>query len=844
MTDDRTLPTPPSDDDATLPSGGRAIPDDDATLPSGGPTLPDDGATLPVDATGAGAPIGADAQVGTNIGPYKLVARLGEGGMGEVFLAEQFQPIRRRVALKVMKPGMDSRAGVARFEAERQALALMDHPCIARVIDAGATSRGRLFFVMEYVEGVRITKYCDMQRLDIRQRLELFIEVCGGVQHAHQKAVIHRDLKPSNILVTEVDGKPVPKIIDFGVAKAVEQPLTENAMNTLMGNIVGTPEYMSPEQADARSTDIDTRTDVYALGAVLYELLSGLQPFSGVSLRQAGIEEIQRIIREVEPPRPSTRVSTLGGDAETVSELRHRAPRQLSHELRGDLDWITMKALAKERDRRYDTANGLAMDLRRYLNDEPVSASPPSPAYRLRKLVRRNRAAVAALGAVMVVFALAAVVSTSLYLRAERESARARTESAKATQTSEFLKGMLAGVGPSAARGRDTTMLQEILAETDQRLATDLVDQPEVEAELREVLATTSVDLGDYEVALAQARRAEELKNGVFGHDDYRTAQAVTLVAKATMFLGDFVRADSLFAWSDGMVSAQLGPSSTEALEIRAGRIENLSFAGDLEQAAALADDVVSRKRGTPAWGDDATVLTLYTLAQIRAEQQRYDEADSLHNIVVPILAEKLGPDHINAMAARVSQGLTLTYAGRYAEAESITVAALADLRRILGDEHQQTQTAMNNLAITYARTGQVEKAEALYRESIEIGARTLGPTHPEQLAGIVNFASFLMQNDRLEESIAQATKAIAGFHESTGDDFIGCGYARRTRGTCYRRLGRADESRADFAESYRVFALIFGPDDDRVKSAAEQVAEIYAEQGNAAEAAKWRARM
>ena len=815
---------------------------DDKTLPS---DPFDDGATLPVGAAGeaAASPIGADARIGTTIGPYRLVSRLGEGGMGEVFLAEQTEPIKRRVALKVIKPGMDSRSVVARFEAERQALAMMDHPCIARVIDAGATALGRPFFVMEYVDGEQITKYCDRNRLGTRQRLGLFIEVCGGVQHAHQKAVIHRDLKPSNILVTEIDGKPVPKIIDFGVAKAMEQPLTENAMNTLLGSVVGTPEYMSPEQADSRSTDIDTRTDVYALGAVLYELLSGMRPFSGTELRKAGAEEIQRIIREVEPPRPSTRISVMGGEAITVSERRHSAPKQLSHELRGDLDWITMKALAKERERRYDTAKGLATDIVRFLNHEPVTASPPSPAYRLRKLVRRNRAAVAALAVVMGVLAVATVVSTSMYLRAERESARARTESAKANQVSEFLTEMLSGVGPAAARGRDTTMLQEILAETDQRLQEDLGDQPEVEAELRDVLATTELDLGNPEGALTQAERSVALKDQVFGHNDHRTAFSVAILGKITMFLGDFVTADSLLGWADSTVSAQRGESSVEALEVRSARLENLYFAGQLDEAARLAGDILGRKQGTDAWGDEATLLALYNLAQIRGEQQLYAEADSLHRVVVPLLEEQLGPDHPNVLAARVAWGLTLSYAERYDEAEEITVAALADSRRILGDDHQQTQTAINNLAIIYARTARPDLAEPLYREMIEVGERTLGPLHPEQLAGIVNFASFLLRNDRYEEAIEQATLAIDGFHQSTGDDFLGCGYARRTRGVCNRNLGRTADAIADFSECHRVFALIFGPEDQRARDAAENLAEIHDEQGNPAEAQRWRER-
>ena len=812
---------------------------DDHTLPLG-PS--DDEQTLPVD-DGTGSSIGADAQIGTTIGPYKLVSRLGEGGMGEVFLAEQTEPIKRRVALKVIKPGMDSRQVVARFEAERQALALMDHPCIARVLDAGATALGRPFFVMEHVAGEQITSYCDRNRLNTKQRLELFIQVCGGVQHAHQKAVIHRDLKPSNILVTEVDGNPVPKIIDFGLAKAIAQPLTDSAMQTLMGNVVGTPEYMSPEQADAKSTDIDTRTDIYALGAVLYELLSGACPFSSAELRKAGVEEIQRIIREVDPPRPSTRVSSLGDHVATVSERRHTAPKQLSDDLRGDLDWITMKALAKERDRRYDTANGLAMDLSRFLTHEPVAASPPSPAYRLRKLVRRNRAAVGALAAVVATLVVATGISTAMYLRAERESARALTETAKATQVSELLTGMLAGVGPGVARGRDTALLQEILAETDTRLGEDLGDQPEVEATLREVLASTSVDMGDHEVAMTQARRSVVLNSEIFGPADHRTAKSVAMVGRIKMFLGDFTTADSLMSWSDSIVSVQLGASSIEALEIRAARIENLSYGGQLDLSVELAEDILARKAGTEAWGDDTTLLTLYNLAQIRAEQQHYDEADSLHQVVIPLLDEKWGADHPNTLAARVSRGMTLTYAERYEEAEKITLAALADSRRILGDEHQQTQTAMNNLAIAYSRMGKSDLAEPLYREMLEIGERTMGALHPEQLAGVVNFGSFLLQNDRHAESIAVSTQAIDGFHEGTGDDFIGCGYARRTRGACYQALGRSEAAAADFKECYRVFSLIFGPDDARVQDAAAQLVEIYEKSGDAAEAQLWRDR-
>ncbi len=815
MTDDPTRMPDPSQDDPTLAASSPGHPRE----------------------AGDDSP-----EIGTTIGPYKLVSRLGEGGMGEVFAADQTDPIKRRVALKVIKPGMDSRAVVARFEAERQALAIMDHPCIARVFDAGTTSRGRPYFVMEYVDGVPITAYCDQRRLTTRERLELLIQVCEGVQHAHQKAVIHRDLKPSNILVTEVDGRPVPKIIDFGVAKATEQSLTEGTLFTAQGQLVGTPEYMSPEQAAARGQDIDTRSDVYALGVVLYELLAGTLPFSSQTLRQAGLAEIQRIICEDDPPRPSTRLASLGADATTVADFRHDDPRHLRRLLRGDLDWITMKAMAKERERRYDTANGLAMDLRRFLQNEPVLASPPSAGYRLRKLVRRNRGAFAALGLFVGILTVSAVVSTSLYVRAERESQRARREGAKSEQVSAFLKDMLAGVGPAAARGRDTTMLQEILADTEARLASDLGDQPAVEAALREVLATTYLDLGEYERARADAQRSVELKSREYGPTHHETAVAVGLAGRIDLFLGEMGAADSLMAWSDSVISDQLGPGADAALEIRAARTEGLSYTGNLDLAAELAEDVLRRLRGTPRWGNDATLTALYSLAQVRSDRQEFAGADSLYVELIELLTDRLGPDHPNTLTARASRGLNLTYADRLDEAEQVTVAALADIRRVLGDEHRQTLITLNNLAITYNRMGRLDDTEDIYREANAISARTMGPRHPETLAGVVNLATFLARNDRCEEAIEMASEAVAGLTEVMGPDYVGCGFALRSRAGCYRKVGDLDAAARDLAEAHRVFLGIFGPEDPRVHEYAAELADIHAELGNEAEAERWRA--
>ena len=408
----------------------------------------------PANESPADQPAPFTEAAGTRIGPYKLLQRIGEGGMGSVWMAEQQEPVRRRVALKIIKAGMDSAQVVARFEAERQALALMDHPNIARVFDGGTTAAGRPYFVMELVKGTPITKYCDEHRLTPNNRLELFVQVCLAVQHAHQKGIIHRDLKPSNVLVAPFDGQPVVKVIDFGVAKATGQRLTDKTLFTELGAVVGTLEYMSPEQAELNNQDIDTRSDIYALGVLLYELLTGTTPLSRQQLKQAGFTEMLRMIREQEPPRPSTRLTDSRETLPAISAQRQLEPAQLARQVRGDLDCIVMKALDKNRNRRYETANGLARDLQRYLADEAVEAQPPSLRYRLSKVLRRHKGPV--LAAALVGLALVGGIIGTSWGLVWAEQARQQAETARHAETERAEGERRAKLDAEAARHAET----------------------------------------------------------------------------------------------------------------------------------------------------------------------------------------------------------------------------------------------------------------------------------------------------------------------------------------------------------------------------------------------------
>ncbi|MBX3375485.1 MAG: serine/threonine protein kinase [Phycisphaeraceae bacterium] len=714
----------------------------------------------PAPSTGAGRP-SADQFIGR----YRVVSLLGEGGFGEVYLAEQQQPIQRRVALKVIKPGMDSRAVLARFEAERQALAMMDHPGVAKVFDAGVSESGRPFFAMELVPGAPINRFCREGRLSVEDRVSLMVQVCEAVQHAHMKGVIHRDLKPANVLVATVDGRPTAKVIDFGVAKALHRPLTDASMVTEAGQMIGTPEYMSPEQARGSLMDVDTRADVYSLGAILYELLTGVPPLDSRELRRGGYAHIQRTIEETQPLRPSERVTTLG-QAPSSGPRRDADQTTLSRRLREDLDWIVLKCLEKERARRYDSAGALGRDLQRYLNDEPVLACPPSVGYRARKFVRRHRGAVAAaagIGVALIIGLIGTSVGLSWALH-ERANARSQADAAvkardEAERVTTFLSDMLESVDPGI-RGRDVTV-RAILDHSAGSLSAAFADAPLVEARLRHTIGNAYVALGLLAEADQQLPRALEIRKRVLGETHADTLRLTSNLGALRLAQGRLDEAERLFKQADagfasiGNRSGSLGARNNIALiQARRGNIEaaasvqrevvdgyrhllgpdhertlgcsiNLASMceelGRLEEAMTLLNQAVEGFRRTRGPEDPRTLLAEYNLAGLYRRTGKVSEGGTLARHVLEVRERVLGQSHPQTIAARSLLGLFLRAAGRMDDAERETLAALTAARRVLGDSHGDTVRIAGDLLGLYEVLDWPDRSSVLAEEVLPI---------------------------------------------------------------------------------------------------------------------------
>jgi serine/threonine protein kinase/tetratricopeptide (TPR) repeat protein len=809
-------------------------------------------------ASASSAPGAARVPTGEGIGTviagrYTLVEVIGEGGMGSVYLASQTEPVKRQVALKLIKTGVDSRGVLARFDAERQALALMDHPNIARIYDGGVTAARQPFFVMELVKGVPLTQYCDQRRLTVNARLELFVSVCQAVQHAHQKGIIHRDLKPSNVLVTEVDGRPTPKVIDFGVAKATELKLTDMSLADV-GAIVGTPAYMSPEQADPSSMDIDTRTDVYALGVMLYELLTGSPPIDARQFERGAILEMLRMVREVDPPRPSTKLSTAEA-LPNIAANRSIEPARLAKLLQGELDWVVMKALEKDRTRRYATANGFARDIQHYLADEVVEARPPSRGYRLRKFVKRNKIQVIAASLVFLTL-VGGIIGTSWGMfaarraqKAEAEQRRianaqrdraiasentARAEAAKTQTINDFLTNdLLSQAEPANNAVEDDVTLREVLDRAAEKVGTRFAGEPELERALRATIAGTYHGLASWEKAEAQWRAVLDVAR----RRDPRSAEAYLAQGALAHILYHRGRPDAeVLEMADSAAQGlerTLGPDhpSTQTALHNLGLA--LRDAGKLPEAIVLFERLRDIRIAKLGPDHENTLATLGNLAGAYGEVGRLPDAIALFERVRDGLIAKLGPDHPGTLttlnnlagayrtARRLPEAITL-----YERVRDVQIAKV-------GPDHADTLTTLNNLGLAYRDAGRLPEAIALFERVRDARVAQLGPDHTATLNTLKWLGEAYWSTNQLDKSVPLFEELLERQEAKLGRQHLDTQFTVANLGINYKDAGRLKEAIPLLEEAHQAAKC-----SSDLRSVASQLIDAYAKAGENAKLA------
>jgi serine/threonine protein kinase/Tfp pilus assembly protein PilF len=796
----------------------------------------------PVNGTVDFAPI--SEKPGSMIGPYKLKEQIGEGGFGLVFVAEQMEPVKRKVALKVIKPGMDTREVMARFTAERQALALMDHPNIARVLDAGATDSGRPYFVMELVRGIPITEYCDQNQLSPRDRLDLFVTVCQAVQHAHQKGIIHRDIKPSNVLVTSHDGKPVAKVIDFGVAKAISQQLTAHSVYTNFAQMIGTPLYMSPEQAEMSGLDIDTRSDIYSLGVLLYELLTGSTPLEKKKFAKAAYDEIRRLIREEEPQKPSTRLSTSDSIA-SIAAQRHMEPAKLSKLMRGDLDWITMKALEKDRTRRYETANGLARDIQRYLSDEPVEACPPSATYRLKKFAKKNRAALTTAATIALLLVGGIAVSAWQAVRArnaERVAQDAAIAEKQANEQSqkrltqiekgnEIITSIFADLDIRKVKhGTEPleALLAQRLAKAAEQLEGEAIGDPLVVAGLQTRLGESLFNLGHAKDAIPLLTKASETRTAKLGPEHPDTLTSMGSLGVSYLADGKLDLALPLLEETFKIRKAKLGADHVDTLTSMGNLASGYQAAAKYDLALPLEEETFKLKKAKLGVDHPDTLNSMHNLAIV------YDSIGKL-DLAMPLLEEslklrkaKLGADHPDTLFAMTALASVYQSAFKPDLALPLFDEALKLMKTKLGTDHPDTLRTMHLLAGAYEAISKLDLAVPLLEECLKLRKARLGPDHPDTIESMTLLARFYSAAGKLDLALPLIEETFAKQKAKFGPDHPATLVSMNILAECYRNAGKLELALPLWEESLKHSRAKLGADHPATLMCMNNMAMAY----------------